>query len=227
MKVIAGLLMAGVLVGVAAPAFAGSAAPAPAPSATPLGDTISLEFSPEWYAGGAHNAGQYADSYAKVGFSHNLGNGWGLGVSIQDTVKPGSGDGKGAGNFQPEVSLGYKWKLDAFTFGITGALGYTSSAIVVPNSSGAYYAVSGTLDWKLDSKWTWNVINARYRNAFAGSWFTPKLATGVTYQLDARQAVYTTFGYAWADKGEYNNPTPNAGLQPDKFNVALGYKLGF
>jgi hypothetical protein len=58
MKVIAGLLMAGVLVGVAAPAFAGSAAPAPAPSATPLGDTISLEFSPEWYAGGAHNAGQ-------------------------------------------------------------------------------------------------------------------------------------------------------------------------
>jgi len=71
------------------------------------------------------------------------------------------------------------------------------------------------------------VINARYRNAFAGSWFTPKLATGVTYQLDARQAVYTTFGYAWADKGEYNNPTPNAGLQPDKFNVALGYKLGF
>jgi len=227
-------MMAGVLVGVAAPAFAGGAAPAPAPSATPLGDTISLEFSPEFLAATypgttTHQAGAWADTYGKVGFSHNLGNGWGLGVSIQDTVKAGSGAYKGAGNFQPEVSLGYKWKQDALTFGITGAVGYTSSAVVVPNSSGAYYALSGTVDWKLDSKWTWNVINARYRNAFAGSWFTPKLATGVTYQIDARQAVYTSFGYSWVDKGDYWNPTKDdvTGLQPDKYNIAFGYKLGF
>jgi hypothetical protein len=237
MKVIAGLMMAGVLVGVAAPAMAGSA---PAPSPTPLGDTISLEFSPEFFginadAGSApaHSTGQYSDSYVKVGFAHSLGNGWGMGFSIQETVKDPNtiAPGKAISNFQPEASLGYKWKADALTFGITGALGYTSSAIVVPNSSGAYYAVSGTVDWKLDSKWTWNVINARYRNAFAGSWFTPKLATGVTYQIDPRQAVYASFGYAWVDKGSYwsgtHDGTPFSGLEPDKYNVAVGYKIGF
>ena len=214
-------MIAGVVVGASAPAFAGS--PAPAPSATPLGDTISIEFSPEWYGGGAHQAGQYADTYGKVGFSHSLGNGWGMGVSIQDTVKANNG----GSNFQPEASLGYKWKMNALTFGVTGALGYTTSAIVVPGSSGTYYAVSGTVDWKLDSKWTWNVINARYRDAFSGSWITPKVSTGVTYQIDPRQAIYTSFGYAWVDKGQYPNPTPDAGLQPDKYNVAVGYKIGF
>ena len=201
MKVIAGLMMAGVLVGVAAPAFAGS--PAPAPSATPLGDTISVEYGPEYSA----SNGSLADQYVKLGFSHNLGNGWGMGVSVQDTVKTNN-----SSTFQPEGSLGYKWKMDALTFGVTGALG-------VANTSGsdynAYYAVSGTVDWKLDSKWTWNVINARYRDAFVGNWQTPKVATGVTYKIDDRQAVYLAVGYSWKNSAA------------DKENLAVGYKLGF
>jgi hypothetical protein len=216
MKLIAGLMIAGVIAGVSAPAFAGSTAPAP--SATPLGDTISLEFSPEWKASG----GAYADSYAKVGFSHSLGNGWGMGVSIQDTVKPNNG----GSSWQPEATLGYKWKMDAITFGLTGGLGYNSGTVGGAGSDkndvvDTYYFGSATIDWKLDSKWTWNVINARYRDGFEHKWFTPKVATGFSYQIDPRQAVYTAVGYAWKDTGDGN------GLLGDKINLALGYKLGF
>ncbi len=200
-------MIAGVIAGVSAPAFAGSTAPAP--SATPLGDTISVEYGPEWKASDS----SYADSYLKVGFSHSLGNGWGMGVSVQDTVKANNG----GSNFQPEASLGYKWKQDALTFGVTGALGYTNSA----PGDGTYYAVSGTVDWKLDSKWTWNVVNARYRNGFDGTWITPKVATGFTYKIDDRQSTYVAIGYAWKDTGN------GAGLQGDKYNGAIGYKIGF
>lgn len=210
-------MIAGVVVGASAPAFAGSTAPAP--SATPLGDSISLEISPEW---GATTPNAYKDTYAKVGFSHNLGNGFAWGASVQETV-PVTGK-KGA--FQPETTLGYKWKMDALTFGVSAGVGYNSGTVGGSGSDsgldvGTYYLASATVDWKLDSKWTWNVINARYRDGFEHKWFTPKIATGVTYQIDPRQAVYTAVGYAWKDTGDGN------GLLADKINWALGYKIGF
>jgi hypothetical protein len=216
MKVIAGLMIAGVLAGVAAPAFAGSA---PAPSATPLGDTLSFEVSPEW---GATSPNAYKDTYGKVGYSHNLGGGFAWGVSVQQTIPvPGK-----SGTFQPETTLGYKWKQDAFTFGVSAGLGYNSGTVGGNGTDkndivGAYYVASATVDWKLDSKWTWNVINARYRNAFEYAWVTPKVATGFTYQIDPRQATYVSVGYAWKDTDD------GYGLLGDKINVALGYKLGF
>ena len=83
MEVIARLMIASVIAGAALPAYAGSAAPAPSP--TPLGDSISLEFSPEF---GAPNFTPYKDSYIKLGFSHNLGSGFAWGVAVQDTFAP-------------------------------------------------------------------------------------------------------------------------------------------
>ena len=218
MKIIASSLFAAALLGVAAPAFAAGAAPA-APSPTPLGDTISLEISPEW---AATSPNLYKDTYAKIGFSHSLGNGFSLGISVQQTV-PIAGK---TGSFQPETTLGYKWKADALTFGISGGVGYNSGTVGGAGLNkgdvvSAYYLVSGTIDWKLDSKWTWNVINARYRNAFDTTWITPKVATGLTYAIDARQATYVSVGYAWKDTGDVN------GLLADKINAAVGYKLGF
>lgn len=214
MKIIASSIFAGALLTLAVPASAGAPA---APSPTPLGDTLSVELSPEW---GATSPYAYKDTYIKLGFSHSLGNGFSLGASIQETAKPTSSA------FQPETTLGYKWKQDALTFGVSAGVGYQSDTLGGASVNkgavvGGYYLVSGTIDWKLDSKWTWNVINARYRNAFQYTWVTPKVATGFTYQIDPRQATYVALGYAWKDAGD------GAGLLADKINVAVGYKLGF
>ncbi len=85
---------------------------------------------------------------------------------------------------------------------------------------GAYYVASGTVDWKLDSKWTWNAINARYRNSFSTTWITPKVSTGFTYTIDPRQSTYFSVGYAWKEG-------TSGSLKADKINVAVGYKVGF
>jgi hypothetical protein len=221
MKIIASSIFAGALLTLAVPASAGAPT---APSPTPLGDSLSLELSPEW---GATSPNAYKDTYLKFGYSHNLGNGFSLGVSLQATANATAPTNPsfGTGAFQPETTLGYKWKQDVFTFGVSGGVGYNSAAYSSTSATspavGAYYLVSGTVDWKLSSKWTWNVVNARYRNAFSETWVTPKVATGLTYQIDPRQATYVAVGYAWKDTGN------GAGLVADKINLALGYKLGF
>jgi hypothetical protein len=221
MKIIASSIFAGALLTLAVPAFAGAPA---APSPTPLGDSLSLEVSPEF---GATSPYAYKDTYAKIGFSHSLGSGWSWGTSLQVTANATAPANPvfGTGAFQPETTLGYKWKQDALTFGVSAGVGYNSgawsSSSVTSPAVGAYYLASGTIDWKLDSKWTWNVVNARYRNAFNLTWITPKVATGVTYNIDARQSTYFAVGYAWKDTGN------GAGLVADKINLALGYKLGF
>ena len=74
---------------------------------------------------------------------------------------------------------------------------------------------------KIDSHWTWNVFNARYRNAFDYTWITPKIATGVTYKIDDNNAVYLSVANAWKDKGD------GKGLVEDKYNIAVGYKYMF
>ena len=40
------------------------------------------------------------------------------------------------------------------------------------------------IDYKLDSNWTLNVVSLRYRNAFSVTWITPKISTGITYNID-------------------------------------------
>jgi hypothetical protein len=148
---------------------------------------------------------------------------------LQETavVSNSGAPGGGGGAFQPETTLGYKWKLvDPITLGLSGGVGYNSGAVGSSGSLantvvGAYYVFNATADLKLSSKWTWNAIAARYRNAFDETWATPEVTTGLTYAIDARQAVYTAVGYAWKDTGN------GAGLLGDKINVAVGYKLGF
>jgi hypothetical protein len=216
MKTIASLMMAGALAGAAAPAYAGSTS---TPAAKPITDTFSLEASPEW---GAVSPYTYKDWYAKVGYSHAFSNGVTWGVSLQETFPlPGK-----KASTQPETTLGYKWKVDTFAFGLSAGLGYNTGTVGGSGGNkndtvGAYYLASATLDDKLNSKWTWNIINARYRNAFDTTWITPKIATGLTYQIDSRQATYVSVGYAWKDTGDAN------GLIGDKLNVAVGYKIGF
>lgn len=234
-------LLAVVLAATAVPAFAADLElPAgvvtePAPAA--LNNTISFEASPEFYAlaSGSHAAGQLADWYGKGTYSHSFGGGFSGAVDFQDTLKA-TGSAANLSQQQYEGSLAYKIGLsDSLAFTISGLVGYTagntgyvggkavSGAADLGNSDDGfgYYAISGALDWKLDSHWTWNVLNARYRNAFDRTWITPKLQTGVTYNIDAANAVYASVGYAWKDNGS------GTGLVGDKWNFAVGYKYNF
>ena len=156
------IFLGGVLVGFT-PAFAADltvSAPAAAPAAKPVVATVGIELSREW---GALAPNAYKDSAFKLSFSHSLGNGWSLGTSLQYTDKPSPN----VSQFQPEVTLGYKWKLDAITLGLSGGLGYVSAGVASSNGPGdTYYLFNATADLKLSPQWTWNAISARYRNAF-------------------------------------------------------------
>jgi hypothetical protein len=74
-------------------------------------------------------------------------------------------------------------------------------------------------DLKLNSQWTWNIFDLRYRNAFDFTWITPKVATGLTYEWNPGNSVFGNVGYAWKDTG--------SGLLGDKINVGFGFRHSF
>ena len=202
-----------------APAKPAAAAPAPAPTTT-----IGIEVSPEFGADPSVPAkyDQLQDDYFKGSISHSLGNGFSIGSSFQFVDKTTATPN--LFNYLVDASLAYKFKLnDDFSVTATGGIGYNFGATGVGAGTGqnfAYYYGTAALDDKLDSHWTWNIINARYRNGVGVIWVTPKVQTGVTYNIDANDAVYANIGYGWKD-------TTGAGLKPDKWNVAVGYKYSF
>ena len=75
-------------------------------------------------------------------------------------------------------------------------------------------------DLKLNSNWTWNVFNARFRDAFSYTWITPKVATGITYNINKYSALYGTVGYSWKE-------TTGTPLNTDKLNIGAGVKANF
>ncbi|MDR3470646.1 MAG: hypothetical protein P4M09_02985 [Devosia sp.] len=213
-----------------------AAAPAPAPTTT-----LSLEVSPEFKAAAGATQNDIADWYAKGSIGYVIAPGWTIGAAGQYTAKPATSSPAFDNLYigQVEGTVAYKYKLtDSFSVTGTAGLGFawgntgyangaythgTGSAIDLGNNddSFGYYFVQGALDYKLDSHWTWNVISARYRDSFSQTWITPKVSTGVTYNIDATDAVYANVGYAWKDKGDGN------GLVADKYNFAVGYKYSF
>jgi hypothetical protein len=238
-RLIASLLAATAFL--AAPAFAADLPSAAQPAATPAPaptTTLTFETSPEFKAASGATQNDLADWYGKGTVSYSFAPGWSVAGAIQDTLKPATSF-HDLYQAQVEGSIAYKFKLtDAFTVTGTAGLGYTwgntgyvgglytgapAGAADAGNDDDAfgYYFLQASLDYKLDSHWTWNVIQARYRNAFNETWITPKLQTGITYNIDATDAVYAALGYAWKDKGDGN------GLQPDKYNIAVGYKYSF
>jgi len=223
----AAALMLGAAPALAADLPTGVVAAPPPPAST--SNTIGFEFDPEFaaIASGSTAQGSLADWYAKGTFSHSFGNGFSAALAAQDTFKT-----NGLSQYYFEGSAAYKASLTKeFSVTITGLLGYTTgntgyvgglaSSSTDNNDSYLYYAISGAADWKLDSHWTWNIINARYRNAFDRTWLTPKVTTGVTYNIDATNAVYATIGYSWKDNGN------GKGLLGDKIVFGAGYKYSF
>ena len=170
-----------------------------------------LEFGPEFGAA----SGNLADVYGKGSIAHTFANGWIWGGSFQNTYK------NNVSNEQQqliETTLGYNFKLDpTFTLTTSAGVGYEfdTSAANKPAQDYAYYVLNAGLNAKLSPQWTWNVIGARYRDAFIGGWQTPKVTTGITYTIDAHDSVYTNVGYSWKNGKD------------DKTSIAVGYKYGF
>ena len=215
-KIMVGALLSGVALFAVQPAIAADvAAPAPAASTS---NTIAIELSPEFDA----NTGSNVDNYAKLSLSHSFDNNVVLGGSFTYTQRT---DAVSTSVEQFETSLGYKMKSGAFTLtpSVLVGVGVGTPKInaAVATETDAYYAFTLAGDMKLNDSLTWNVFNARYRNAFSTTWITPKIATGFTYNIDAADSVYVSAGYAWKDKGL------GAGLLGDKWNVAVGYKYSF
>ncbi len=208
------------------PALAADVAPPPAPSAS---NTIALEVNPEFYGvadpKGRFSVGDIDDVNYKLALSHSFSNNVVLGGDIQYTQRIPVG-GVSSSVDQAEITLGYKLKLDAVTLtpGVLLGYGFGDEPKINPANnfnSDAYWAVTLNGDLKLNSQWTWNVFSLRYRNAFDYTWITPKVATGITYNIDKTDAVYLSVGNAWKDKGDGN------GLLEDKYNIAVGYKYSF
>lgn len=221
---------------VAAPALAADlpaaapAAAAPAPAAT--NTTIGLELSPEFIALTTDpHYGALTDGYVKGTITETVAPGWSVSGIAQYTLKglkPGSASQ--TSQYQLEGNVAYKAKLsDVFSFTGTGGLGYafgnTGYTGGSPSPAGTdpffYWYLSGAVDAKLDSHWTLNLVNFRIRDSFTVAWWTPKIQTGVTYNIDSANAVYGNVGYAWKDS------TGGYAFTPDKYNLAVGYKHSF
>jgi hypothetical protein len=203
----------------------GAGTPVVSPPATVSsgGNTFSAEFDWEFqeHKGGSPAVGDVADYYGKFTGAHTFDNN----VVISGFFQPQYDLHPGKTNlwrYYVEGDLGYKAKLnDWFTLtpsaGIGGVWGDTG--ITKANPSAAYYAFYLAGDLKLNSNWTWNVFNVRYRNAFDFKWETPKVATGITYNLNKYSALYGTVGYSWKDTTSVSGP--------DKLNVGVGAKVNF
>ena len=220
----------------AAPAFAGDlptgvvAAPASAAVTT---STVTFETDPEFAAlenvDGNH---LLADWFGKATLAHAVAPGFSIAGAVQDTFKT-----SGFNQYYFEASAAYKATLTkTFAVTVTGGLGYTAgnTGFVDGDPTGGlnpdqgndddsylYYYVSGSADLKVDSHWTWNIINARYRNAFDRNWETPKVSTGVTYSIDATDSVFANVGYSW------KKTDATDGLVDDKISFGAGYKYSF
>ena len=232
MKIIARSLFAAALAGISAPTLAADlSTPAPAvvapAAAAPILNSIGIEVSPEFYLSPAGVPGAIDDGYIKGSYSRSLPGGFSWGASIQYTERTSSGS-TNRYQLQPETTLGYTIKLGpTFSIPLSAGVGLLYNNVgyaPVTTSAGSfgYYVFNAGLNVKLDSHWTWNAISARYRNAFAGKWVTPKLGTGVTYTIDPHNSVYVNGGYAWQTQNVAGYP-----LEPNKWNIALGYKYGF
>jgi hypothetical protein len=173
--------------------------------------------------------GDIADYYGKFTLAHTFDNN----VVISGFFQPQYDLHPGKSNlwrYYTEGDLGYKAKLnDWFTLtpsagisGIFGDTGVDPNNKANPNPSAAYYAFYLAGDLKVNSQWTWNVFNVRYRDAFNFRWVTPKVATGLTYNINKYSALYGTVGYSWKDTGTAGNPG-----DPDKLNVGIGAKINF
>lgn len=229
-------LVAATLLSAAAAQAGGPAGVAvePAPVVAPVAAkakpklTFGFEVSPEYYAtdkAGSYKKGDLASTVAKLSVSKALDNGFTVGGALAYTTREPGTTGMSSNYAQLEVNTSYKVKFgSAWSVTPSATLGYAfgDQPKVDPDdakASEAYYAINVSADYKIGNGLTWNVINARYRDAFSGDWATPKVTTGLTYALDDVSSAYVNVGKSWKDSGD--------GMKNDKFSFAFGLKRAF
>lgn len=88
-----------------------------------------------------------------------------------------------------EAMAGYRWPIaSSMSIYCSAGAGERMSAA----RSFAYLTMRGGVDQALGEKWTWNVLNLRYRNGIdSGTTYRASIAgTGLTYRLDEDFALY-------------------------------------
>ena len=112
-----------------------------------------------------------------------------------------------------EATIGYRAPLD-LAFSVTGSVGIGEHWRQNPGADFPYYVLRIAADFKLSQAITWNVISYRFRDAFDrnDNYDTPQLATGLTFDLDARSSISAKIMRNWNDG------------QPSSTGVSLGYK---
>ncbi|SHG64242.1 hypothetical protein SAMN02745157_4592 [Kaistia soli DSM 19436] len=192
--------------------------PVKSPNPT-LNWTAGLEVSPEFYAvsKGSNKAGDYADTAIKASLGYLFYDNWTLNTSLQATLKNNSTE-----QYYGEAGVAYKFKFGDFSLSPQAALGVTWDATGLGDdgtSTAAYYALYLAGDLKLNKQWTWNIFNARWRDAFDYQWQTPKVSTGLTYAFSDAAKLNLNAGYSWKNTGD--------GYYGDKINLTAAVKYSF
>ena len=181
--------------------------------------SIGLEVGPEFYATtkGSNSAGDYADTYIKGSLGYTYDKVWVFNGSLQATLKNNNTQ-----QYYAEGGAGYKFNFGAFSLTPSAALGETWDATGLGDNGDAsalYYALYLAGDLKLNSQWSWQVFNLRWRDAFDYQWETPKVSTGLSYAFSDTDRFAVNLGYSWKTTG--------SGYYGDKINVGFSLKHAF
>ncbi|GEM_PF-2000564 len=246
----AGLVLSSAAFAADLPSKSAPAAAAPAAAPASLDNSLSFEWDPEFRVSNSGiNSGKTAnaivDNVGVVKYAHTWFGSLVTGVNYLYTGRVGLTAGAGVNQgevSQGEFAVGYKIPVGGGVTITPGAtIGYAwgatkfgstsntktpfTAATSTGNSAEAYYAFTLAADWKINSQWTWNVVQLRYRDAFNSYYNTPKVQTGVTYAITPSDSVYGIAGYAW--KNLYNHDVQISNNYADKWNLAVGYKRSF
>lgn len=145
--------------------------------------------------------------------AHTFTNGVILGGSLETTIHVGSGEV----TYDPETTLGYKWKVNDL-FSLRGSAGIGER--FQPASTGGnfpYYVLYIGSDIDLSAKWTWNVVTYRFRDAFdtRNDFNTPEVSTRLTFKIDDGRSVFAAYYYGWKEGS------------PDYQGISAGFKYSF
>lgn len=190
--------------GLALAATVHASGPAQAGS-TAIGASMTLEREPDDWS-----ASKSTDWQADI--AHTFDNKVILGAAVKYY------DTSGTANSALNAQGGIGYTQDFGPFSLTGMAGIGQHFIEDDDpTSFTYYYFTVALDIPLGEKWVWNALAARYRNAFdtANDYDTPELATGITWKLDAHNAVSLKIERDWKDGAVSYNA------------VELGYKYRF
>jgi hypothetical protein len=144
--------------------------------------------------------------------AHTFSSGWTLGGSFEYNDHAFSN--RASQNL--EGTIGHRIAL-APALSAFGSGGLGEHRRERPSAEFPYYVLRVGADLDLSHSVTWNVITFRYRDAFnpSDNFYTPQVATGVSFKLDEQRTITTKIMRNWRDGS------------PSSTGVALGFKQGF